>query len=192
MKPSAASWCRRHTLIAGLALSIPGLGVAQTTGFDAAVTQWTSYEDVARWLKQNFVFDKSRLDLIINRTRQAGPGGLLARAPQGTFESKTGYCTDSANFALQALNRINPAYQAKFIFIKNQYGQPHHWVTGFMNDGKIMVMDYGAGPEWTGVNGVHGPYESLEQYADFLRSLRIRHFAPESVEWRAVFPGQQD
>lgn len=117
---------------------------------------------------------------------------LLARAPQSTFEGKTGYCTDSANFALQALNRINPEYQAKLIYIKNQYGQPHHWVTGFINDGKIMAMDYGAGPEWTGVNGVHGPYDSLEQYAEFLSSLRIRRFSPESVEWHPVFPGQQD
>lgn len=192
MSTCAVSMSRRHALVTALLLALPGISMAQAAGFDTAVGQWKSYEDVARWLKQNFVFDKSRLDLIISRTRQSGPAGLLARAPQGTFESKTGYCTDSANFALQALNRIDPEYQAKLIYIKNQYGQPHHWVTGFMKDGKIMVMDYGAGPEWTGVNGVHGPYDSLEQYAEFLRSLRIRRFSPESVEWRPVFPGQQD
>ena len=59
-------------------LALPGLSIAEATDFDIAVGQWKSYEDVARWLKQNFVFDKSRLDLIISRTRQSGPAGPCA------------------------------------------------------------------------------------------------------------------
>lgn len=165
---------------------------AQDKGYETAVSKWTSYEDVARWLDANFVFDSGRLDTVISRTRSSGPSGLLARKPNGTYEQKSGYCTDSANFARQALNTINPAYKAQFIFIKNQYGQPHHWVTGFVVNGKIMVMDYGPGPEWKSMKGIHGPYDSLEQYADYLRSLKIKRFTPELVEWRATFPGQED
>lgn len=165
---------------------------AQDKDYEAAVSSWTSHEDVARWLEGNFVFDPGRLNVVLNRTRSSGPAGLLARKPSGTYEQKSGYCTDSANFARQALNAINPAYKAQFVFIKNQYGQPHHWVTGFVVNEKIMVMDYGAGPEWKAMKGVHGPYDSLEQYAEYLRSLNIKRFAPELVEWRSSFPGQED
>ena len=175
-----------------LALLQAGGAFAEDKGYEATVSQWKSYEDVARWLDGNFVFDSGRLNTIINRTRSSGPAGLLARNPGTTYEQKSGYCTDSANFARRALNQINPAYKAQFIFIKNRYGQPHHWVTGFMVNNKIMVMDYGAGPEWKAMKGVHGPYDSLEQYAAFLSSLNIRQFAPELVEWKPNFPGQED
>lgn len=165
---------------------------AEGGNYEAAVSTWTSYDEVAKWLGDNFVFDSGRLNVVISRTRTSGPSGLLARNPSSTYEQKSGYCSDAANFALQTLNKINPAYKAQFIFIKNQYGQPHHWVTGYTVEGKIMVMDYGASPEWKGMTGVHGPYDSLEQYADFLRSLNIKRFSPESVEWRPNFPGQED
>lgn len=174
-----------------VSLCLSGVALAQSA-FDAQVAGWTSHRDVAQWLEANFAFDSSRLDTILERTKRSGPGGLLARSPAGTFESKRGYCTDAAAFAIGALNRIDPAHDAKYVFIRNQYGQPHHWVAAYKVDGKIMVMDYGAGPEWASMKGVHGPYESLDQYADFLRGLSIKNFAPASVEWRKVFPGQED
>lgn len=168
------------------------LAQAQDADYEKTVAQWKRYEDVGNWLERNFVFDHERLNAVIASTRADGPSGLLAHKPATTFIEKRGYCTDSANFATQALNRINPDYQARLVFIKNRYGQPHHWVTGFMLNGKIMVMDYGAAPEWSGMRGVHGPYESLDQYRAFLRGLGIRRFDPESVEWRPTFPGKED
>ena len=45
-------------------------------------------------------------------------------------------------------------------------------------------MDYGAGPEWSEMLGVHGPYDSLEDYADFLRSIDAKGFKFESIKWR--------
>jgi hypothetical protein len=182
----------RLLLLVWLVLGQASGAIAQDKDYEAAVSKWTSHEDVARWLEGNYVFDSGRLNVVIGRTRSSGPSGLLARRPGGTYEQKSGYCTDSANFARHALNTINPAYKAQFVFIKNQYGQPHHWVTGFVVNGKMMVMDYGAGPEWKAMKGTHGPYDSLEQYADFLRSLNIKRFSPELVEWRPNFPGQED
>lgn len=166
--------------------------VASQGAYEAAISKWSSYQDVANWLKANFAFDHGRLNTILLRTRQNGPAGLLARGASSTYDMKSGYCTDAAAFAIQSLNRINPDYKARYIFIKNRFGQPHHWVAGFQVDGKIMVMDYGASSEWGGMNGVHGPYDSLDQYAEFLNSLRITRFSPESVEWKSIFPGQQD
>lgn len=182
---------KRSLLLSVLFLAVIGRSYGQDMAYDIAVSKWTSYEDVAKWLDGNFSFDRDRLQTILGRVRQDGPIGLLARKPSKTYELRSGYCTDSAKLAIDALNKINPAYQARYIFIRNRAGQAQHWVTGFHVDGKIMVMDYGASPEWSAMRGVHGPYESLSRYADFLASLRIRGFAVESVEWRNM-PGQED
>lgn len=166
--------------------------VPQTETYEGAVAKWATYQDVARWLQDHFKFDNERLNDILQRTRQNGPSGLLARSARGTFQLQSGYCTDAAAFAIQSLNRVNPDYKARYIFIKNRFGQPHHWVAGFIDNGKIMVMDYGAASEWRGMAGVHGPYESLDEYAEFVNSLRLPKFSAESAQWRTEFPGQQD
>lgn len=159
--------------------------------YDQAVQNWKSYQDVGAWLAKNFSFDRARLQLILGRVRAEGPTGLLAHSPAKTYEMKRGYCTDSAKLAIDALNRINLAYDARYVFIKNKAGPAQHWVAGFKVDGKIMVMDYGASPEWWRMIGIHGPYESLDQYRDFLASLNIKGFAVDFVEWRNM-PGQED
>lgn len=169
-----------------------GMSSSQAGDYEATVATWKSYEDVGNWLKRNFDYDMNRFDTVMTRIRQDGPAGLLTRAAPTTFDRKRGICGDAAAFAVDALNRVNPDYKARYIFIRNHYGQPHHWVTGFYVDGKIMVMDYGAGQEWWKMKGIHGPYDSLDQFADFLASLKVRWFAPESVEWRDRMPGQQD
>jgi len=187
MKPA-----RRNLLLgAALLLAFIGPSHSQDLAYDMAVSKWKSYEDVAQWLDGNFTFDRGRLQTILGRVRQSGPAGLLARKPSKTYELGSGYCTDSAKLAIDALNRINPAYQARYVFIRNQAGPAQHWVAGFHLDGKVMVMDYGASPEWSAMRGVHGPYASLSEYADFLASLRIRGFAVGTVEWRDM-PGQED
>jgi len=182
---------KRLFSLAVLLLAFIGQAHSQELAYDAAVSTWKSYEDVAKWLDDNFSFDRGRLQTILGRVRQAGPTGLLARKPSKTYEMRSGYCTDSAKLAIDALNKINPDYQARYVFIRNRAGPAHHWVTGFKLDGKVMVMDYGASPEWSAMRGVHGPYESLSGYADFLATLRIRGFAVDTVEWRDM-PGQED
>jgi hypothetical protein len=72
------------------------------------------------------------------------------------------------------------------LFIKNKYGPPNHWVTGFNMNDKVYVIGYGAGPQWWAMEGVHGPYDSLEDYKIFLASLDIRGSAPEMVKWRDI------
>lgn len=157
------------------------------------VNQWTSHEDVANWLQDNFSFSFGRQKFIsrnIGRLkRQLGIEGAwktdgMIQRPEETFRTMSGHCKDSANFAVDALNRINPEYEARFVFIRNSRGQPHHWVTGFKIKGKLYIMDYGAGPKWSEMNGVHGPYSSLDEYEAFLASLDIWGFAPALVIWK--------
>ncbi len=159
--------------------------------YETEVAKWKTHEDVAKWLKSNFVFDKNRQAQVISQLKATGPENVLTRKPETLFENRNGYCRDSAGFAKDALNRISPEHKARYIFIRNKYGPPNHWATGFNVNNKLYVIDYGAGQHWWALEGVHGPYETLDEYKAFLSSLTVKGFAPELVTWRDI-PGQED
>ena len=140
--------------------------------YQEAVTNWTSHEDVALWLKQNFRFSSSR------------KGSKRFRHPENLYRIKSGYSLDAAVFAEVALNEVNKEYKASLIFIKNAAAGSPHWVTGFYIDGELYVMDYGAGQNWSSMHGTHGPYISLAEYYHFLEMLHVPNFRVKSVSWR--------
>jgi hypothetical protein len=138
--------------------------------YEETVAKWTSYKDVANWMSENFQYDYQRK-----------LHGWQAYDPEKTFQYGTGVCQDGANFARDALNRINPDYHARIVYIKNKLGRPHHWVTAFTMNNKLYIMDYAAGSRWASMMGVHGPYDSLTEYEKFLSSLHITGFEVEEV-----------
>lgn len=172
-------------------LIVSSLGFASDGAYDRAVSSWKSYEDVGKWLNGNFAFDKERQNTIQQRLKSEGPSGLLVRAPDKLFLNSKGYCGDSANFALTSLNRIDPNYNARWVFIKNAKGRPNHWVTAFDRNGQLYIMDYGTGDKWQAMQGIHGPYNSLDEYRSFLASLSIPGFGVGEVAFRDM-PGQED
>ena len=143
--------------------------------YHATVSKWTSYKDVYRWLEKNFTYDYER------KGHYKEP-----LSPAEMFRIKKGACFDSANFVIDALNKINPEYKARSVFIKNKLGPPHHWVTAFTMDGKLFIMDYGTSEHWGAMKGIHGPYKSLSDYQDFLFSLRVKGFSVEDVMYRDI------
>ena len=157
------------------------------TPYEAAISTWTSHEDVGDWLEENFIFDTSRQDVVLIRNKEQGTvregNTLLVRNPSSLFKNKEGYCGDSGYFALDALNKINPAYNARWVLIKNGMGPPNHWVTGFSFRGKLYIMDYGAGHAWSEMMGIHGPYDTLSDYSGFLSSLNLNRFSVALVKW---------
>jgi len=166
--------------------------LAATDSYDEALDSWKSHKDVAKWLNSNFSFEKSRQKQISKRLKQQGPDGLLIRNPATLYEdSHRGYCADSANFAIQSLNKINPAYNARWVFIRNDAGRPNHWVAAFDYESKIYIMDYGTGDKWRKMRGVLGPYNSLDEYRNYLASLNLPNFEVGEVKFRDM-PGQKD
>lgn len=166
-------------------------GPAYAGDYEKIVSGWTSHKDVATWLEDNFVFDKKRQKVIRERLKSQGPSGLLVRDPDSLFDSRNGYCGDSANFAFDALARIDPDYHPRWIFIQNSKPGPNHWVTGFTVEGQLYVMDFGTGKKWEAMQGVHGPYGALDDYAEYLKSLDMKGFGVAEVRWREM-PGTVD
>jgi hypothetical protein len=131
---------------------IPGKTYSET------ISQWESYQDVVKWMENDFSFDKERYEKF--------EGTLpIPRTPEETFQLKSGIYIDAATFLKETLNRINPSYKAQIvILIIRPYGF-NHYACSFRKDGKLFIMDYGT--PYKEVTGIHGPYSSLEEYKKF-------------------------
>jgi len=137
---------------------IPTVKLAPGKTFAETVSEWESYQDVVKWMENDFSFDKERYEKF--------KGTLpIPRTPEETFRLKSGIYIDAAMFSKEALNRINPSYKAQIvILIIRPYGS-NHYVCSFRKEGKLFIMDYGT--PYQEVIGFHGPYSSLEEYKQF-------------------------
>lgn len=144
------------SMIIGLLVSV--LACATVT-YDEAVSQWKSYEDVAKWMSIHFSYDNGRLGYATGR----GPSEVPPRTPEETFRIKSGICYDAAWFAKVTLNRIDPSYEAKIVWLR--CAPVGHFVCAFKKDGKLFIIDYGT--PYRNTVGVHGPFNSLEEYGKF-------------------------
>jgi len=123
--------------------------------YDETVSEWKSYQDLAKWMENNFSVDIERFE-----RRSPSP-----RTPQETFQLKSGSDIDAAMFLRESLNRMNPAYQAQIVVVVIRPNIFNRYVCSVRKDGKLFIMDYGT--PYKEVTGVHGPYDSLEEYKEF-------------------------
>jgi hypothetical protein len=137
---------------------IPPVKPAPEKTYDETVSEWKSYQDLAKWMENVFSFDKARHEKF-ERTLP------VPRTPEETFQLKSGIYIDAAMFLKETLNRINPSYKAQIVIFITRPSGFNHYACSFKKDGKIFVMDYGTPHKE--VTGVHGPYSSLEEYKTF-------------------------
>jgi len=137
---------------------IPTMKPAPEKTYDETVSEWESYQDMVKWMENDFSFDKERFEKF--------EGTLpMPRTPQETFRLKSGIYIDAAMFSKEVLNRIDPSYKAQIvILVIRPYGS-NHYVCSFRKEGKLFIMDYGT--PYKEVTGIHGPYSSLEEYKKF-------------------------
>ena len=166
-----------------LLLSVCAVFPSYASDYQSTIRTWKSYNDVAKWMKDEWEFSSQDASRVANKIRHEGLQVIPAKSAKETFINPQGWCKDAANFAKVALNEIDKKYKAQYIFIKNKQGPPHHWVTGFKKDGKIYVIDFGAGPHWADMMGIHGPYNSLDGYRGFLSNVSLDNFELQSLDW---------
>lgn len=122
------------------------------------VSEWKSYQDLVKWLERDFSLDMVRFKKF---------EGTLPppRTPEETFYLKSGIYIDVATFAKETLNRIGPSYKAKIVVLLIRPSVANHYVCSFVKDSKLFMIDYGT--PYRAVTGIHGPYNSLEEYKKF-------------------------
>jgi hypothetical protein len=126
--------------------------------YDETVSEWKSYEDLVKWMENDFSFDKERYEKF-NGTFP------VPRPPEETFQLKSGIYIDAAMFLKEILNRINPSYQAQIVILIMRRHGFNHYACSFKKDRKLFIMDYGT--PYKEITGVHGPYGALEEYKKF-------------------------
>ena len=122
------------------------------------ISEWKSYEDLVKWMERDFSLEVERY----KRFKGTLP---TPRTPEETFQLKSGIYIDAAEFSKITLNRINPSYKAQTAVILVRPNVFNHYVCAFKRDGKIFILDYGT--PYKEITGVHGPYNSLEEYKKF-------------------------
>jgi hypothetical protein len=123
--------------------------------YDEAVSEWKSYQDVVEWMKNNYSVDIERFG-----RRSPSP-----RTPKETFQLKSGIDIDAAMFLKETLNRISPSYQPEIVVVIIRPNTFNRYVCSFRKDNRLFIMDYGT--PYKEVTGVHGPYDSIEEYKAF-------------------------
>ncbi len=136
----------------------PSAKASPTKTYSETVSGWKSYQDVVLWMGKEFSFDAARFEKFA--------GSLPPpRTAEQTFDLRSGIYVDAAYFIKETLNRIDPSYQARIVVILiRPYGN-NHYVCSLKKDGRLYVMDYGT--PYKTVTGLHGPYNSLEEYKQF-------------------------
>lgn len=135
--------------------------------YEETVSEWKSYEDVAKWMRRHFSYDMARFREVEGKLPDP-------RSPEETFKLKSGVCYDGAYLVKDALNRIDPSYEARVVFIQNSPYAGNHFVCSFKKNGKLFIMDYSTA--YINMVGVHGPYNSLDEYKKFIeRYPKFRH-----------------
>jgi hypothetical protein len=123
--------------------------------YDETVSQWKSYQDVVKWMENNYSVDRKRFE--------GTPP--ISRIPSETFQLKSGIDIDAAMFLRETLNRINSSYQAQIVVLMIRPNVFNRYVCSFKKDDKLFIVNYGT--PYKEVSGVHGPYNSLEEYKEF-------------------------
>ncbi len=137
--------------------------------YDETVFGWKSYLDVVKWMENNYSVDIERFG-----RRPPSP-----RTPKETFQLKSGFDIDAAMFLKETLNRINPSYQAKIVVVIIRPNTFNRYVCSFKKDNKLFIMDYGTPHKE--VTGVHGPYDSIEEYKAFYEKHNPTQRAIEGI-----------
>jgi hypothetical protein len=140
-----------------LILFLSGCAIIPARSYDETVSRWKTHKDLERWMAKDFSLDTERFKRF---------EGTLPppRTPEETFKLKSGIYVDAAIFAKATLNRIDPSYQAKIVVLLIP-GGANHYACSFKKEGKLFIMDYGT--PYRSIVGVHGPFNSLEEYKLF-------------------------
>lgn len=143
-----------------------------TKTYEETVSQWKSYKDVDKWMRSHYSYDMKRAK------ESAGKKAADPRSPEETFKLKSGVCFDAAYFLKNVLNRIDPSYEAKVVRVEVSPFPTfkHDYVCSFNKEGKLFIMmQYGVTLSiFSNMVGVHGPFNSLDEFKKYYESIHPR------------------
>jgi hypothetical protein len=152
----------------------PRVAFVDAPSYEAALSAWTSVEDVNAWIGARFEYDGARAMRLSETQRQAN-GGLPIHAPAEFFAAPKGVCVDLARFAVETLARVAPDLRPRYLMIEfdpvtiRGNALRRHWVASFERDGKLYFFADSKRP-----GHIDGPYASTRAFIDDYARYRGR------------------
>jgi hypothetical protein len=138
------------------------------TGYDHAVTTWTSPEEVNAWIAANFSYDAARA-MQLSATQRATNPVVPIYEPSAFFETGSGVCVDLARFGVETLRRIAPDSHPRYLMLELEPLQVRgntrrlHWLVSFRRDDKLFFFADSKRP-----GHIAGPYDDVQAFvADY-------------------------
>lgn len=139
-----------------------------------ALTVWQSAEDLNDWIGARFKYDMDRAVQLSETQKEQGKA-LAIYAPSEFFKSGKGVCVDLSRFAFEALQKISPATNPKYLMIKFDPIQIRgntlrlHWIVSFKRDDKHYFFADSKRPGY-----IAGPYNSVQDFIQEYSTYRNR------------------
>ena len=140
-----------------------------TKTYEETVSQWKSYKDVDKWMRSHYSYD------MIRAKESSVKKASTPTSPEETFKLRSGVCFDAAYFLKDVLNRIDPSYEAKVVKVEVSPFPTffHDFLCSFNKEGRLFIMmQYGS--IFSNMVGVHGPFNSLDEFKKFYESIHPR------------------
>jgi hypothetical protein len=107
---------------------IPTVRPVPERTYDETVSEWKSYQDLVKWMENDFSFDKERYEKFVGTLP-------VPRTPQETFQLRSGIYIDAATFLKETLNRINPSYKGQIVILIIRRHGFNHYACSFSKGG---------------------------------------------------------
>lgn len=148
----------------------PPVAIDAPKRYADALASWRTPEDIARFADATFVYDRRRA-LALAESSDARASRPAVHTAEAMFAKPEGVCIDLARFGVETLNRLDPAYAARYVMLEFEpvviEGRTlrRHWVASFRRDGKLWVFADSRRP-----GHVAGPYDTIDAFiADYAR-----------------------
>lgn len=171
MRPT--TWQPNYAIIgaflASSAIVAGSLACSSTTDkppatYEAALTSWSSIDDINGWIGKHFRYDMERAMALSESGRAKNPGQRVEIHPPDEFYAQPqGICVDLARFGYESIKQVAPDTRAHYLMIEFEPAEirgevlRRHWLVTYEKDGKLYSFADSKRP-----GHIAGPYDTLD------------------------------
>jgi len=142
--------------------------------YEHALQNWKTPEDISAWIAANFSYDMARA-VQLSETQRANNNQLSIYHPAELFNTRSGVFVDLSRFGVEAMRRIDPQSNPKYLMIEfdpiyiTGNTLRFHWLVAFRRDHKTYFFADSNRP-----GHIAGPYNETRDFIEDYERYRGR------------------
>ena len=147
-------------------------GYVEPASYQEALKSWKSVEEINRWIKNSFSYDREKALKISSEDNEQKPRIL---SPAEFYSKKSGICVDLARFGYEVTHELMPEVNSKYLMIEFEplyEGKSVlrlHWLVIYEKDGHFYSFADSKRPGY-----ISPAYKSLEALVEDYQKYRGR------------------